>query len=119
MGADALLLAGWLFLTAFVAYLFLENLGFLAMIVLVGGAGAVLLSYPILITLERPVRMTPEQALRDYYGALSHQSPHFRRMWLLLGKDGQDEHRLMGRSRGSSLTGRRSFRSSKGARPAR
>ena len=76
-------------MTAFVAYLFLENLGFLALIVLVGGAGAVLLSYPILITLERPVRMTPEQALRDYYGALSHHIPHFRRMWLLLGKAGK------------------------------
>ena len=29
-------------------------------------------------------RITPEQALRDYYGSLSHHRPHFRRMWLLL-----------------------------------
>ena len=50
---------------------------------------AVVLSYPILITLERPVRITPEQALRDYYGALSHQLPHFRRMWLLLSTAGR------------------------------
>ena len=51
---------------------------------------AVVLSYPILITLERPVRITPEQALRDYYGALSHHLPHFRRMWLLLEHGGTD-----------------------------
>ena len=50
---------------------------------------AVFLAYPILITLERPVRMTPEQAVRDYYGALSHHMPHFRRMWLLLSKAGR------------------------------
>ena len=50
---------------------------------------AVVLSYPILITLERPVRITPEQALRDYYGALSHHLPHFRRMWLLLEHGGR------------------------------
>ena len=56
---------------------------------LVGGMVAVVLSYPILITLERPVRITPEQALRDYYGALSHHLPHFRRMWLLLSTAGR------------------------------
>jgi hypothetical protein len=33
--------------------------------------------------------MTPEQAVRDYYGALSHHMPHFRRMWLLLSKAGR------------------------------
>jgi hypothetical protein len=43
----------------------------------------------MLITLERPVRVTPEQALRDYYGALSHHLPHFRRMWLLLSSAGR------------------------------
>jgi hypothetical protein len=56
---------------------------------LVGGIVAVVLSYPILITLERPVRITPEQALRDYYGSLSHHLPHFRRMWLLLSTAGR------------------------------
>src|SRR4029077_12025670 len=29
------------------------------------------------------------QALRDYYGALSHHRPHFRRMWLLLSNSGR------------------------------
>jgi hypothetical protein len=51
---------------------------------LVGAAALVVLSYPIVITLEVPVRMTPEQAVRDYYAALSHHLPHYRRMWLLL-----------------------------------
>ncbi len=57
--------------------------------VLAGGAVFVLLSYPILISLERPVRITPEQAVKDYYGALSHHVPHFRRMWLLLSTGGR------------------------------
>lgn len=48
-----------------------------------------ILSYPILITLERPVRITPEQAVRDYFGALSHHVPHYRRMWLLLSRVGR------------------------------
>jgi hypothetical protein len=35
------------------------------------------------------VRITPEQALKDYYNALSHHVPHFRRMWLLLSAAGR------------------------------
>ncbi len=65
----------------------LHALAFL--LLLIGVIVAVVLSYPILITLERPVRITPEQALRDYYGALSHHLPHFRRMWLLLSTAGR------------------------------
>jgi hypothetical protein len=49
----------------------------------------VVLAYPIFITLERPVRITPEQALKDYFAALSHKIPHFKRMWLLLANDGK------------------------------
>jgi hypothetical protein len=60
-----------------------------AMIFIAGCLGAVFLSYPILITLERPVRITPEQAARDYFGALSHHLPHHRRMWLLLSARGR------------------------------
>ncbi|MFO0907781.1 MAG: hypothetical protein U0794_05370 [Isosphaeraceae bacterium] len=63
------------------------TLAFVAMIL--GGVSLALLSYPILITLERPVRVTPEQAVRDYFGALSHHRPHFRRMWLLLSDTGK------------------------------
>ncbi|RUL87372.1 hypothetical protein [Tautonia sociabilis] len=55
----------------------------------IGLAIAVILSYPIAITLERPVRMTPEHALRDYFGALAHHLPHHRRMWLLLSSSGK------------------------------
>jgi len=65
----------------------LYGTAFLAL--LVGGLVSAILSYPIVITLERPVRITPEQAIRDYYGALSHHIPHFRRMWLLLAKAGR------------------------------
>jgi len=57
--------------------------------VLAGGAVFILCSYPILISLERPVRITPEQAVKDFYGALSHHVPHFRRMWLLLSTGGR------------------------------
>jgi hypothetical protein len=90
-GPTLLVLAAWLLALLLVAYFTWGNelymLGFLA--ILVGGAVAVVLSYPILITLERPVRITPEQAVRDFYGALSHHVPHYRRMWLLLSTAGR------------------------------
>jgi hypothetical protein len=90
-GPSLLVLAAWLFAVALVLFFTWGNelymLGFIA--VLLGGAVAVVLSYPILITLERPVRMTPEQAVRDFYGALSHHVPHYRRMWLLLSTAGR------------------------------
>jgi hypothetical protein len=59
------------------------------LVVLAGGAATVLLSYPLLITLERPVRITPEQAVLDFYAAASHHFPHYRRMWLLLSVNGR------------------------------
>jgi hypothetical protein len=78
------------FIVLFVYYgLGSEYLWSALLTLVVGGMVAVVLSYPILITLERPVRITPEQALRDYYGALSHHLPHFRRMWLLLSTAGR------------------------------
>jgi hypothetical protein len=90
-GPNVLIVGGWLlFLLLFVYVLLgqeLYGLAFLAL--LLGGLGAVVLSYPILITLERPVRVTPEQAVRDYYTALSHHVPHLRRMWLLLSTAGR------------------------------
>jgi hypothetical protein len=81
----AALAAGGLFLLA----LSLEWFGIAIFLLLVAGAGLLALSYPIAITLERPVRMTPEQAVRDYFAALSHHLPHYRRMWLLLGTAGK------------------------------
>ena len=76
---------GTLFL-AFVCGIF-SGLGML--ILLLGGAATVLLSYPLLITLERPVRITPEQAVEDFFAAASHHFPHYRRMWLLLSVTGR------------------------------
>ncbi len=61
---------GWLAILFTVVYFAFEwelyGTAFLTLIV--GCIAAAILSYPILITLERPVRITPEQALRDYYG---------------------------------------------------
>jgi hypothetical protein len=84
-------LGGWLAIVLFLLFQTLgaELYGPSVLLFLVGGIGAVLLSYPILITLERPVRITPEQAARDYFGALSHHLPHYRRMWLLLASRGR------------------------------
>jgi hypothetical protein len=65
------------------------NLSLPFLILMFGSAAWVLLTYPILITLERPVRMTPEQAIKDYFGALTHHIPHYRRMWLLLSTTGR------------------------------
>ncbi|HEX8200906.1 MAG TPA: hypothetical protein VF590_10480 [Isosphaeraceae bacterium] len=67
-----------------------DRLGLLVLILAVGGAVLLVLSYPIVITLERPVRMTPEQAVRDFYTALSHHVPHYRRAWLLLSSAGRE-----------------------------
>lgn len=77
--------------TLIVVYLSLDidNLGRTFFLLVLGLAATLVLSYPILITLERPVRITPEQALQDYYGALSHLLPHHRRMWLLLSDEGR------------------------------
>jgi hypothetical protein len=66
-----------------------EQYGLAFLLLLLGGGLLAVLSYPILITVERPVRVTPEQAARDYFSALSHHAPHYRRMWLLLSNKGR------------------------------
>jgi hypothetical protein len=66
-----------------------EGVGLPFLVLMIGAAVLVVLSYPIVITLERPVRITPEQAIKDYYAALSHHLPHYRRMWLLLSSTGR------------------------------
>ena len=90
-GGTLLVVAGWLAILFAVVYFALQwdQYGIAFLILVLGGIAAVILSYPILITLERPVRITPEQALRDFYGSLSHHIPHFRRMWLLLSSAGR------------------------------
>jgi hypothetical protein len=90
-GMNLVALGGWvgflLLLLYVVTGMGLWGLAFVLLII--GGLVAAVLSYPILITLERPVRVTPEQAVRDYFAALSHHLPHFRRMWLLLSTAGR------------------------------
>jgi len=88
-GPSLILVGGWVAVVFLVIYFGGPGLGLTFLILLLGGAVAVVLSYPILITLERPVRITPEQAVRDYYAALSHHLPHFKRMWLLLSTAGR------------------------------
>ncbi len=67
-----------------------NTLGLWAFLFLASVVGLAILAYPIFITLERPVRVTPEQAVKDYFAALSHRVPHFKRMWLLLSTDGRN-----------------------------
>lgn len=80
---DLAFLAGVYFLLSAESY----GLGFLLLVAM--APASLFLAYPILVTLERPVRITPEQAVRDYFTALSHHGPHYRRMWLLLSKAGR------------------------------
>lgn len=90
-GGALLRLGAWGLLVLWLLYLCIgaEAYSLAALLLAVGGVGALILSYPILITLERPVRITPEQAARDYYGSLSHHFPPYRRMWLLLSARGR------------------------------
>ena len=95
-GPTLAVLAMWTALIGFLLYLALRGEFYsLAMLILAAGmtVGAVL-CYPILITLERPVRIIPEQAAKDFYGALSHHRPHYRRMWLLLSNAGRTSSRF-------------------------
>jgi hypothetical protein len=80
--------------TLFLAWLTFGHGTLCLLVLMLGGAATVLLSYPILITLERPVRITPEQAVTDFYAAASHHFPHYRRMWLLLSSRAREEGRF-------------------------
>lgn len=53
-------------------------------------------SYYIVISLEVPVRVTPEQAVREFYGAACHRMPNFRRMYTLLTADGRQSDEFTG-----------------------
>ena len=86
--------------------------------VLAGGAVFILCSYPILISLERPVRITPEQAVKDFYGSLSHHVPHFRRMWLLLSTGGRNSGHFSTFPEFKTILGRPARQAPRGARGA-
>jgi hypothetical protein len=90
-GPNLIALGAWVVVLLLLVYfVFGQEFYALALVLLtIGSLVAIVLSYPMLITLERPVRVTPEQAIRDYYGALSHHVPHLRRMWLLLSTAGR------------------------------
>lgn len=90
-GPDVIRLIAVASLVVVLLYLALSSTMFMAAFLILIGGGIVLLllSYPLFITMERPIRITPEQAVNDYYGALSHSVPHIRRMWLLLSSEGR------------------------------
>lgn len=90
-GPDVVRLGLAALVTLFLLYLTVSSLYFLLafLVLVVGAAVMAVLFYPLAITFERPVRVTPEQAVKDYYGALSHSVPHYRRMWLLLSSAGR------------------------------
>jgi hypothetical protein len=90
-GGTMIVVSVWLFIYAYALYnsMSVEDFRPFFAILLFGIPLTVFLSYPMLITLERPVRITPEQAARDYYTSLAHHWPHYRRMWLLLSKAGR------------------------------
>jgi hypothetical protein len=90
-GGTLLVLSIWLFLFAGTLYksMSVEDFRPFFLILVLGIPFTVFVSYPMLITLERPVRITPEQAARDYYTSLAHHWPHYKRMWLLLSKAGR------------------------------
>jgi hypothetical protein len=52
--------------------------------VLTSLAGLAIMGYLIAISLDRPVRTLAEQGVREYFEALDHHLPNFRRMYLLL-----------------------------------
>lgn len=90
-GPELVILGLWALLIVFLLYVTVGGAYYsMAMAVLAMGVfGGLVLAYPLFITLERPVRMAPERALKDFYDALSHHRPHYRRMWLLLSNAGR------------------------------
>lgn len=90
-GAEVVLLGIWATFILFLLYLTVgaEYYTMALTVLALGLFGGLVLAYPMLITLERPVRMAPERAVKDFYDALSHHRPHYRRMWLLLSNAGR------------------------------
>jgi len=87
-GLSLVALGSWTIILLSMLYILLsaEFFSLAFMVLILGGVYWLYLCYPILITLEIPVRLTPESAVKDYYAALSHHMPHYRRMWLLLSR---------------------------------
>jgi hypothetical protein len=55
-----------------------------------GTAVVAITAYPLIVGLERPVRMSPERAVRDYFESLEHHGPLYRRMWIFLTPEAQN-----------------------------
>ncbi len=59
-------------------------------VTVIGSLATILLAYPLVVGLERPVRSSPERAVRDFVESLEHHGPLYRRMWLLLTPEAQN-----------------------------
>lgn len=59
-------------------------------VTVLGTLVTILLAYPLVVGLERPVRSSPERAVRDFFEALEHHGPLYPRMWLLLTPEAQN-----------------------------
>lgn len=59
-------------------------------VAVIGSIVTILLAYPLVVGLERPVRSSPERAVRDFLESLEHHGPLYHRMWLLLTPEAQN-----------------------------
>lgn len=59
-------------------------------ICIVGTAVVAIMAYPLIVGLERPIRMSPERAVHDYFESLEHHGPLYRRMWIFLTPEAQN-----------------------------
>lgn len=59
-------------------------------ICILGTAVTAMMSYPLIVGLERPVRMSPERVVCDYFESLEHHGPLYRRMWIFLAPEARN-----------------------------
>ena len=91
-GLNLIVVGAWSAVFLLLVYLVFgqEYYGLAFVLLIVGLAVAVVLSYPMLITLGAcPGSGDARAGCGDYYAALSHHVPHLRRMWLLLSTAGR------------------------------
>lgn len=72
------------------------SLGRALLSLIVGGALTLIAAIPLLATLEPPLRMVPEHALKEFYAALSAGRPQYKRMWLMLTEEAKSSRSFNG-----------------------
>ena len=111
-GMNLIVVGAWLTVLLLLVYFMFgqEFYGLAFLLLLVGGLVAVVLSYPMLITLERPVRITPEQAMRELLWRAVAPCPALPPDVAAFECRRKNLDARSGRSRGSRGTGRISSR---------